>query len=69
MTIPIETKTAEKKRIRESMSRWEGMDQTARRLGRGLGRRELIGRVARECGKSARVVSEALGPRAEPSDA
>ena len=35
------------------------MDETARRLGRGLGRRELISRVAMESGVSAAVVTQA----------
>jgi len=46
-------------RIRKAMRVWIAMDQTARRLGRGLGRREIIARVAVESGVTASVVAEA----------
>ena len=55
-----ESKTSVVNRIRKSMRRWESMDSSGRELGRGLGRRELIGRVAREVGKSVREVHSAL---------
>ncbi len=42
------------------MSKWEDMDKAGRLAGRGLGRKELIDRVAREVGTSQRQVHSAL---------
>jgi hypothetical protein len=56
----FESRAYERGRIRKSMLKWESMDGPARLLGRGLGRRELIGRVALEVGKTLREVHEAL---------
>lgn len=49
-------------RILKSMVKWRQMDEPARRLGRGLGRRELASRVARDVGAS--VVSVLLAIKA-----
>ena len=49
-------------RIRDSMKRWRTMDEPARRLGRGLGMKALIERVALEVGASMRQVQSALKP-------
>jgi hypothetical protein len=46
--------------IRKSMGKWESMNQAGRLAGRGLGRAELIDRVAREVGTSANQVQSAL---------
>lgn len=48
--------------IRKSMRRWESMDEAARQLGRGLGKKELVHRVAKEVGASLRQVHSALRP-------
>jgi hypothetical protein len=48
------------KRIQKSMSHWKAMDSAGRLVGRGLGRRELIGRVANEVGLSRAAVESAL---------
>lgn len=56
----IESEAGERQRIRQSMFKWEVLDEPGRRLGRGLGRTELIGRVAREVGQSLREVQSAL---------
>ena len=50
----------ERARIQKSMRKWENIDETGRRLGRGLGRRELIGRVAKEIGATLDQVHRAL---------
>ncbi len=50
----------ERVRIRASMRKWRKMDETARLLGRGLGRNELLDRVSREVGASLRRVESAL---------
>lgn len=50
-------------RIRKAMSRWEDMDAAGKRMGRGLGRRELIGRVAVETGSTVAAVQSALKGR------
>lgn len=55
-----ENAASERTLIRKSMARWEGMDVIGRRLGRGLGRRALIERVALEVGTSMRCVESAL---------
>ena len=57
---PSAPRPSEAARIRQSMSRWTKMDEAARLLGRGLGRRELVERVALETGASARAVHDAL---------
>ena len=51
---------SERTRIRMSMRQWRAMDGPARLLGRGLGKRELVGRVATEVGMSLRKVSSVL---------
>ena len=53
---------SERTRIRMSMRKWRAMDGPARLLGRGLGKRELVGRVAKEVGMSLRQVSSVLKP-------
>ena len=52
----------ERTRIRMSMRKWQIMDAPARLLGRGLGMRELVGRVAKDVGMSIRQVHSALKP-------
>lgn len=47
-------------RIRKSMSRWVDMDAAGRLIGRGLGRRALMGRVALETGATIAAVQAAL---------
>jgi hypothetical protein len=47
-------------RIRKSMTRWEDMDAAGRLIGRGLGRRALMGRVAMETGATLAAVQAAL---------
>ncbi|MBI5596837.1 MAG: hypothetical protein HY928_12160 [Elusimicrobia bacterium] len=51
---------SERSRIRKSMRRWREMDAPARLLGRGLGMKELVDRVAREVGTTLRQVHSAL---------
>jgi hypothetical protein len=48
------------RRIRKSMTRWVDMDAAGRLLGRGLGRRALMGRVALETGATLAAVQAAL---------
>jgi hypothetical protein len=60
LTIKEEDEASVVKRIRKSMNNWEAMDATGRLAGRGLGRRELIGRVANEVGTSRAAVESAL---------
>ncbi len=55
-----ESEASKRLRIRSSMCRWEKMDEPAELLGRGLGRQELIGRVAREVGATQSSVRSAL---------
>lgn len=55
-----ETPQAEAVRIRNAMSRWEDMDAAGRLLGRGLGRRALMSRVALETGATLVAVQAAL---------
>jgi hypothetical protein len=55
-----EEESAVLQRIRKSMTRWQAMNQAGRLAGRGLGRRELIGRVADEVGTSRSEVESAL---------
>jgi len=55
-----ENDVLERARIQASMRKWQGMDETAKMLGRGLGKKELFDRVALEVGKSLRQVHEAL---------
>lgn len=50
----------ERIRILKSMKKWEEMDAPARLLGRGLGRKELLGRVAKDVGATIREVGAAL---------
>jgi len=60
---PVTTKDEESGtllRIRKSMTRWQAMNQAGRLAGRGLDRRELIGRVADEVGASRAEVESAL---------
>lgn len=47
-------------RIRKSMSRWEDMDAAGKLLGRGLGRRALMSRVALETGATLAAVQAAV---------
>lgn len=47
-------------RIRKAMTRWKDMDAAGKKMGRGLGRRELIDRVATETGATAAAVLSAL---------
>jgi hypothetical protein len=61
--MKIESKAVERKLIRKSMLKWEAIDSTGRILGRGLGRRALIGRVAMEVGKTLQEVHLALKTR------
>ena len=42
------------------MSKWESMNQAGLLAGRGLGRKELIDRVAKEVGTSPNQVQSAL---------
>ncbi|OGR87122.1 MAG: hypothetical protein A3J74_05175 [Elusimicrobia bacterium RIFCSPHIGHO2_02_FULL_57_9] len=55
-----ESAALERTLIRKSMSRWEGMNSAGRELGRGLDRKELIDRVAKEVGQSIKKVLSAL---------
>jgi hypothetical protein len=50
----------EQNRIRKSMLKWQEMDAKACALGRGLGKKELVDRVAMEVGASSRQVHSAL---------
>ncbi len=59
-----ERDASEPARIRRSMSKWEKMNEPAQLLGRGLGKRELCQRVARDVGASLARVLEALKPAA-----
>lgn len=54
------TDASERTRIRTSMDKWLRLDEPAKRLGRGLGRKELLDRVARDVGLSLRQVHDAL---------
>lgn len=47
-------------RIRKAMARWKDMDAAGRQMGRGLGRQELLGRVAMETGSTVAAVKSAL---------
>jgi hypothetical protein len=55
-----EGRALERTLIRTSMRKWESIDLHGRELGRGLGRKELIERVARDVGTSLRHVLSAL---------
>lgn len=55
-----ENRALDRKRIQKSMRHWENMDMAGRELGRGLGRKELIARVAKEVGKTQETVLSAL---------
>ncbi len=55
-----ENAAGERSRILKSMKKWEEMDAPARLLGRGLGRKELLGRVAKDVGATIREVSTVL---------
>lgn len=48
------------------MKKWEEMDAPARLLGRGLGRKELLGRVAKDVGATIKEVGDAL--RSKPHE-
>jgi hypothetical protein len=54
-------------RVLKALQKWIKMDEAACTLGRGLGRRELLKRVALDTGSSERQVQSALrgakGPR------
>lgn len=50
-------------RIRKAMLRWEDMDAAGKLLGRGLGRRALMSRVALETGVTVAAVHAALKRR------
>lgn len=50
-------------RIKTSMRKWMSMNEVGLELGRGLGRRELIDRVAKEVGTTLREVQSALRPK------
>ena len=60
MTTRTEGPDDEAARIRKAMARWRDMDAAGKLMGRGLGRRELIDRVALETGATAAAVSLAL---------
>lgn len=60
MTTRPEGSDDEAARIRKAMARWREMDAAGKLMGRGLGRRELIERVALETGATAAAVSTAL---------
>lgn len=47
-------------RIRKAMTRWQDMDAAGKLLGRGLGRKEIIGRVVLETGATLSTVLSAL---------
>ncbi|HBL16379.1 MAG: hypothetical protein A2X36_05885 [Elusimicrobia bacterium GWA2_69_24] len=51
---------SERSRIRTSMRKWVAMDVPAQRLGRGLGMKALVGRVAQEVGATLRQVQSVL---------
>lgn len=51
---------SERSRIRSAMRKWVAMDVPAQRLGRGLGMRALVGRVAVEVGATLRQVQSVL---------
>lgn len=57
MTTPA---ADQRKRVRKSMLKWDAMDAAGRRLGRGLGRRALIARVALDVGVTVQAVLLAL---------
>ena len=59
MTIKSEAASCDA-RIIKSMRQWELIDAKGRELGRGLGRRQMVERVALEVGTSARRVLAAL---------
>ena len=63
MTISKAERKALVPRIHESMLRWRKMDETASRLGRGLGASELVERVAREMSVTATYVRDVLKAR------
>lgn len=60
MTMIPPDSADEIERIRKAMLRWKDMDAAGKKMGRGLGRRELIDRVALETGASASAVQSAL---------
>ncbi len=57
---PVESQASLLSRARKSMRRWTEMNEPARLLGRGLGRKELVARVARDVGATTRQVHCAL---------
>ncbi len=60
MTTPPAGSDDETVRIRKAMTRWKDMDAAGKKMGRGLGRRELIDRVVMETGATAAAVQFAL---------
>lgn len=64
MTIKSEAESCDA-RIIKSMRQWELIDAKGRELGRGLGRRQMVERVALEVGTSARRVLAVLKLDAE----
>jgi hypothetical protein len=61
-TLSVNTTTVgdEISRIRKAMARWREMDAPGRLLGRGIGRREMVGRVAMETGATVAAVVAAI---------
>jgi hypothetical protein len=59
---PSPKNPTEDARIRDSMRRWQLMDEPARRLGRGLGMRALVERVALEVGTTQSHVQAVVKP-------
>ena len=57
-----EGRASERALILKSMRRWEEIDALGREMGRGLGRKELIERVALEVGTTLSSVHSALKP-------
>ncbi len=55
-----ESRASQRALIQKSMRRWEEIDTLGREMGRGLGRKELIERVAREVGTTLSSVHSAL---------
>ncbi len=55
-----EREAVESALIRKSMCKWQRIDEVGRELGRGLGKKELIDRVAQEVGTTLRQVQCAL---------
>ncbi len=60
MTTTTPASGEEISRIRKAMTRWQDMDAAGKLLGRGLGRKEILGRVAMETGATLAAVVSAL---------